>query len=112
MLPIEQTFRDHLRCGAAARLSSFLWVEVMLGIDPPFPFQPEFSRMFGVEIILDLESHVARKLLRAFPDNEMMIGRFHHLLRDQRWRAHPFDTGDTAGALLWAMHATGVELHH
>ena len=35
----------------------------------------------------------------------------HHRLRDERRRAHAFERGDAAGALLRAVHAARVELH-
>jgi hypothetical protein len=52
----------------------------------------------------------AGEVLRAFADQQMMIGLVGHQLRDARRRAHALDSRNSARALLRAVHARGVEL--
>src|SRR5689334_2917207 len=40
-----------------------------------------------------------------------MVGLVHHGARDQRWRPHPLERGDAAGALLRTVHTARVELN-
>ncbi len=94
-----------------ARLAALLRIEVVLGIDAPLPFQPQPARLLGVEVVLDLEAHVAREVLRALADQQVMVGLLEHRLGDERRRAHAFEGGDAAGALRRPVHAARVELH-
>ena len=83
----------------------------MQRIGAPLPFQPGGARPLGVEIVLDLEAHAPREPLRVLPDDQVVIGVVHHLLRHERRRAHALDARHRAGALARAVHARGVELH-
>jgi hypothetical protein len=84
----------------------------MLRVDPPFPFQPKFSRMLGVQVVLDFEAEPAREILRAFAHDQMMVRLLHRRLRHERGRPHTFEAGHAAGTPFRAVHATGIELHH
>ena len=77
----------------------------MRRIDAPFPFQPQLARVRRVKVVFDLESHVARKILCAFADDQVMIGLLQHRPGDQRRRAHAFDGRDRAGLLPRSVHA-------
>ena len=48
--------------------------------------------VLGVQIVLDLEAHRARELLRALADEQVMVGDVHDQLRDLRRRADAFDS--------------------
>jgi hypothetical protein len=52
------------------------------------------------------------KVLRAFADEQVMIGMVRHGLGDERRRPHALDGRDAAGAPLRSVHAARVELHH
>src|SRR2546423_9587384 len=41
VLRVDQSFRHHFSQDFAAGFGTLLRIEVMLGIDPPFPFQPK-----------------------------------------------------------------------
>src|SRR5207237_8613268 len=71
VLRVDQTFRYHLEQGAASGLGALLRIEVMLGIDPSFPFQPQLARMLGIQVVLAFESGFARDILSAFADNQL-----------------------------------------
>src|SRR5205085_11161156 len=111
VLRVDQTFRYHLEQGAASGLSALLRIEVMLWVDPAFPFQPELARVLGIQVVLDFETEFAREILRAFADNEMMVRLLHDRFRDQRRRADALDASYAAGAPFRSVHATGIELH-
>ncbi len=83
----------------------------MIGIDAALPFEPQLARALGVEVVLDLEAHVARELLRVLADEQVVIGLLEHGLGDERRRAHAFDARHAAGALGRPVHAARVELH-
>jgi hypothetical protein len=53
------------------------------GIDATLPLAPEFARVLGVEVVLDVEAHRAGELLRAVADEQMMVRAVHHRLGDQ-----------------------------
>src|SRR5207249_5001026 len=76
------------------------------------PFEPELTRMVGVQVVLDLETHVSGEVLGTFSYQQMMIGLVHHRPRRQGRRAHAFKSGHSAGSFLWSMHAGGVELNN
>jgi hypothetical protein len=99
------SFREHLERDAVSGFGAFLRIEIVTRICATFPLQPLLARVLSVEIVFDLESHVARKLLRAFADDQMVIGVFHHCFRHERRRPHTFERADGAGAFLRTMHA-------
>ena len=92
-------------------LAALLRIEIVIGIDAALPLQPQPARLLGVEVVLDLEAHVAREVLRALADQQVVVGHLEHRLGHQRRRAHAFERGDAAGALRRAVHAARVELH-
>ena len=62
-------------------------LEMSLGIDAALPLAPQLARCLGIEVVFDGEAHRARKLLRAFADEQVMVGMVHHRFCDQRRRA-------------------------
>src|SRR4029450_9978873 len=43
-------------------------------------------------------------------NEQMMVGLLHHRLGDERRRSNTLQRRNTAGSLLWSVHATGIEL--
>ena len=84
----------------------------MLRIDPAFPIQPKLSGIFCVQVVLDLKSQPAREVLRAFPDDEMVVRLLHYRFGYQRRCPHALDAGHPAGPAFRSVHATGIKLHH
>ncbi len=74
----EHLLRHPPRCFGA-----LLWVEVMKRIRAPLPLKPFAARVRRVQIVFDFEAHVARKLLRAFADNQVMISLLANCLGNQ-----------------------------
>ena len=96
VLLVDEAFRHHLHHGAAAGVGTFLWIEIMRWVGAPLPLQPKLARLFGVEIVFNLEAEPTRESLRPGAHDEVMIGLFHHGFSDQRRRAHAFDCGNPA----------------
>ena len=82
----------------------------MLGIDSPLPLEPELARFWSIEVVLHLEAHVSREVLRALPHEQMVVGVLQDGFRHERWGADSFDRGHSTGALRGTVHAAGVEL--
>jgi hypothetical protein len=83
----------------------------VLRIGTAAPLDPELPGTVGVEVGLDREAHVTRKLLGSAADQQMMIGVVHYRLRHLRRCAHTLETGDATRPALRAVHAARVELH-
>ena len=64
----NQPVGDHREPGAVARIRVLFGIEVVARVDTTFPFEPEFARFLGVEVILDFHAHVAREALRSGAD--------------------------------------------
>src|SRR6185436_12965025 len=73
VLLAQQAFREHLERRFVSGLSAFFGIEIVTRIHSAFPLQPLPARILSVQIVLDLESHVACKFLRAFTDDQVMI---------------------------------------
>src|SRR5438046_941698 len=63
----EQPLSEHFHRGAATGFRSLLRIEIVRWIDTAFPIEPKLARVRGVQIVFDLKSHAAGKILRAFP---------------------------------------------
>src|SRR5262245_50238842 len=83
----------------------------MLRIDAPLPLEPELARCRGVEVVFDLEAEGARELLRAFANDEVVIGQISDCFRNERWCAHALDRRHRTRALARTVHDGGIELH-
>ena len=55
----------------------------MRWVGAPFPLQPKFARLFGIQIVFNLEAEAARKSLRPGACDKVMIGLFHHGFGDE-----------------------------
>src|SRR5688572_5618926 len=108
---VYQSLCHHLLQDLATRVRALLRVEVMLGVNPTFPFQPKFSRMLGIQVVLDFEAEAAGEILRPIADKEMMVRLFHHRFGYKGRRAHSFEGADAARTFLWSVHAAGIKLH-
>ena len=96
---------EHLERRFTSGFSALLRIEIVLRIDAAFPFEPARTRGLGVEIVFNLESQVAREILRAFADQQMMVRQFEDRFRDERWCPHAFERRDTARTFGGPMHA-------
>ena len=63
------------------------------------------------QIVFNLEAHVARKILRAFADDQVVIGVFKTAFATSDGVPHAFERGHRSGAFLWSMHAGRIKLH-
>ena len=91
-------------------LGTGLGIEVMIGIGAALPIQPEFAGFFRDQVFLDLEAHEAGEILRAFADEQVVVGFSHHFFGDERRSADAFDGGDRAGPLERPVHDGGIQL--
>ena len=83
----------------------------MRWIDTAFPVQPQAARFFGIEVVFNFESKVARKRLGATPNEKVVIGVLHDSFGYQRRSAHAFECGNTSGLLPRTVHTAGIELY-
>src|SRR6266550_953533 len=83
----------------------------MSRIRATLPLQPDLARVFGVQIVLDLETHIARKILGAFADDQMMVRVIHHGPGNERRSADSFNGAYRACPFFWSMHTGRVELY-
>src|ERR1051326_4693155 len=74
ILRAQQTLRDHILSCLETGGSTFFRIEIVQRIDAPLPFEPQLARMRRVQIVFDTEAHAARKFLRAFADDQVMVG--------------------------------------
>ena len=81
-------------------------------IDEAFPVQPQLPRLLRIEVVLNFESHVAREMLCAMADQQMVIGVLHDRFRHQRGIANALQRCNAAGLFSRSMHAAGIELHY
>jgi hypothetical protein len=112
MIGIDQAFRHHLPIHLAHGGLALDRIEVMQRIGAAFPLEPEVAGALGVEVLLDLESHPARELLRILPHDQVVVGVVHHLLGHQRGGAHAFDARHGARPFARTVHARRIQLHH
>src|SRR5215207_526109 len=64
VLLADEPFAHHLQPLAPPDLGALRRVEVVRGVRPALPFEPQLARVFGVQVVLDPEPHVAREGLR------------------------------------------------
>src|SRR5690606_13931946 len=111
VIGVDFPLLHHLLADAKPNPDALLRIEVMRRIGAPLPLEPDSTALLGVEIILDAESHIPRELLRTGTHQQVVIGVLHHLLGDERWRAHLFERCHTAGTLERTVHTARVELY-
>ena len=80
-------------------------------IRAPLSIEPDLARMFGIQVVFDLEPELPRKVLRSVADEQVMVRTLHHCLCAQRRGADAFERRHTAGAFRRAMHAARIELN-
>src|SRR6266850_6552466 len=68
--------------------------------------------MLGIQIVEDGHTHRARKFLRAFSHNQMMVGLVHNITCYDRGSFYTLNRGYCAGATLRTMHTRGIQLHN
>ena len=110
VIELDEPVLHHLQAGLVVRRGPLHGIEVVVGIRPPLPFEPQLPRLLGVQVRLDRESHVAREVLRALADEEMVVGRLHDGFGDERRRPDAFEARHAPGPFLGPVHAAGIEL--
>ena len=82
VLLVHQPVADHGEPGGVRGVRALLGVEVVPGIDAALPLEPHFPRARRVQIVLDLEAHVAGEGLGALPNQQVMVGDLEDLVGD------------------------------
>ena len=112
LLLVDQSVPDHRHSGGVARRGPLLRIEVVPRIDAALPLEPHFPGPRRVQVVLDLEAHVAGEVLGALPDQQVMVGDLEDLVGDRRRGPDALDAGHPAGAPVGAVHAARIELDH
>jgi hypothetical protein len=74
------------------------------------PAQPPLAGALGEEV-LHLEAVHSRKFLRPLPDDQHVVGAFHHRARDLRGMHDALQRGDGPGSVCGPVHQRAAELH-
>ena len=112
VLLVHQPVADHGEPGGVRGVRALLGVEVVPGIDAALPLEPHFPRARRVQIVLDLEAHVAGEGLGALPNQQVMVGDLEDLVGDVGGSPHSLDPRNPAGTPVRSVHAARVQLNH
>src|SRR5688500_17024735 len=83
----------------------------MKRIGASFPLEPFRPGIRRVEIVFDREAELAREILCAFADQQVMVCLQHDLAGHARWSSDAFERTNASGLLAGSVHDARVELY-